>query len=129
MDPSLLLIAELDGVPCGFVVTVPDFNPLLKQMHGRLGPRALWTFLQGRRQMRDAVLIIMGVQQHLQNQGIMRILHAELIRALRTGHYRGLTITWVAAENPASCATLKALGAREYHRLSLYEQVLEESRA
>jgi GNAT superfamily N-acetyltransferase len=125
MDPTINLVAELDGVPCGFVVTVPDFNPLLKQMNGSMGPRALWTFLRGRSQVRNAVLIIMGVQQQLQNKGIMRILHAELLQALRKGGYRSLTITWVADENPGSLATLKALGARKLHTLSLYEKTLK----
>ncbi|MBO0779994.1 MAG: GNAT family N-acetyltransferase [Ktedonobacteraceae bacterium] len=124
MDPTINLVAELDGVPCGFVVTVPDFNPLLKQMHGSMGPRSLWTFLRGRSHVRDAVLIIMGVQQQLQNRGIMRVLHAELIRALCRGGYRSLTITWVADENLGSLATLKALGARPLHTLSLYERTL-----
>lgn len=124
MDPTINLVAELDGVPCGFVVTVPDFNPLLKQMNGSMGPRALWTFLRGRSHVRNAVLIIMGVQQQVQNRGIMRILHAELIRALCRSGYRSLTITWVADENPGSLATLKALGARQLHLLNLYEKAL-----
>jgi hypothetical protein len=66
----------------------------------------------------------MGVQQQVQNRGIMRILHAELIRALCRSGYRSLTITWVADENPGSLATLKALGARQLHLLNLYEKAL-----
>jgi GNAT superfamily N-acetyltransferase len=121
MDPEISVVVEMDGVPCGFIVTVPDYNPLLKRMGGRLGPRELITFLRGRGRIRDAVLIIMGVQRQLQGQGLMRILQAEHLRALRRRGYRRLTITWVADANEKSLATCRAIGGRPLHRLTLYE--------
>jgi len=63
LDPAISLVAELDGVPCGFAITVPDYNPILKRMGGRLGPREILIFLSGRPRIRGAVLIIMGVQR------------------------------------------------------------------
>jgi hypothetical protein len=124
LDPSLLLVAEMDGVPRGFVLAVPDFNPLLKRLNGRSGAsetvsmvptvaRWLWR--------RDACLIIQGVERRLQGQGIMRVLHHRLIRNLRRSRYRGLSVTWIEGENRRSAASVQALGARPQHRLTLYE--------
>lgn len=124
LDPSLLLVAEMDGVPRGFVLAVPDFNPLLKRLNGRSDAsqtlkmvpavaRWLWR--------RDACLIIQGVERRLQGQGIMRLLHAQLIRNLRRRRYRGLSVTWIEQENRRSAASVRALGARPCHRLVLYE--------
>jgi hypothetical protein len=124
MDPAISLVAELDGVPCGFVVTVPDFNPLLKRMNGSLGPRELLVFLRERRRVRDAVVIIMGTPRQLQGKGIMRVLHAELLRALRRRGYQRLTITWVADVNARSLAASRAIGGQPLHRLTLYEKAL-----
>jgi GNAT superfamily N-acetyltransferase len=121
MAPELSLVAELHGVPCGFVITVPDFNPLLKRMNGSMSPRSLFTFLRGQSKVRNACLIIMGVQRQLQGRGIMRILHAELIRALRRLHYRTLTVTWIAESNAKSRAAVAALGSHPLHQLTLYE--------
>ena len=121
MDPAISLVAEMDGVPVAFCVTLPDFNRLLKRMNGRRGPRAVVTFLTGKARVRDAVIIIIGVQRQLQGQGIMRVLQAELVRALHKRRYRTLTITWIADENEKSRATALALGGRPWHRLSLYE--------
>lgn len=129
MDPAISLIAELDGVPVAFCVTLPDFNPLLKRMNGSMGPRALITFLTGKSRVRDAVIIIIGVQRQLQGQGIMRVLQAELVHALRRRHYRTLTITWIADVNDKSRATATALGGRLWHRLTLYEGPIGESDA
>jgi len=124
MDPAISLILEVDGVPAGFVLCVPDFGPVLKQMAGSTSPRALLTFLLNRRRVSGAVLIIMGVQRQLQGRGLMRILQAELIRALRDRGYRHLTITWIADANAKSLATVRALGARPYHRATLYERAI-----
>ena len=121
IDPAIALVAEIEGVPCGFVITVPDYNPLLKRMNGRLGPRSLFSFLRGRSRVRDACLIIMGVQRQLQGQGVMRLLHAELVRALQRRGYRRLTITWVSDGNARSLASIAALGGRPLHRLTLFE--------
>jgi GNAT superfamily N-acetyltransferase len=121
LDPAICVVAELDGVPVGFIMATPDFNPLLKRMDGQLGLRGLLTFLLGRSQVRDACLIIMGVQRQLQGRGIMRVLQAELVRALRRRGYKRLTVTWIADVNQKSSATVAALGARPLHRLTLYE--------
>lgn len=121
MDPAISLVAEWDGVPVAFCVTLPDFNPLLKRMNGRMGPRAIATFLRGKSHVRDAAILIIGVQRQLQGWGIMRVLQAELVRALQKRHYRTLTITWIADVNDKSRATALALGGRPWHRLTLYE--------
>jgi GNAT superfamily N-acetyltransferase len=121
MDPAISVVAELDGVPCGFIIAVPDYNPVLKQMDGTLGPRSLVTFLRERGAVHDASLIIMGTLRQLQGQGIMRLLHAELLRGLQHRGYQRLTVTWVADVNAKSLATVKAIGGHSLHRLTLYE--------
>jgi GNAT superfamily N-acetyltransferase len=128
MAPALSLVAEREGVACGFVIAVPDFNPLLKRMNGSMTPRALLTFLRGQSKVRNACLIIMGVQRQLQGKGVMRLLHAELIRALRRLNYKTLTVTWIADDNAKSRASVAALGARPLHRLTLYEAPIPLSR-
>jgi hypothetical protein len=51
----------------------------------------------------------------------MRLLHAELVRALQRRRYRRLTITWVSDANARSLASIVALGGRPLHRLTLFE--------
>jgi hypothetical protein len=124
LDPKLLLVAEMDGVARGFVLAVPDFNPLLKRLGGQIdlshglgivpdAARWLW--------QRDACIIIQGVERRLHGQGIMRILLHRLVRTLRWRRYRRLSITWIADENVASAASVRAIGARPLHYLTLYE--------
>ncbi|MCC7368074.1 MAG: hypothetical protein IT306_06620 [Chloroflexi bacterium] len=124
LDPSLLLVAEMDDVPRGFVLAMPDVNPLLKQLGGAFtGRRAVEALpaAAGWLWQRDACLIVQGVERRLQGQGIMRVLHHRLVRNLRRRRYRALSVTWIADENAASAATIQALGGHPRHRLTLYE--------
>jgi len=102
----------------------PDFNPILKLLGGRIRPlglaRALPAYLRWRGR-RDACLIIMGVERGYQGRGIMRALLARLVVALRAGGYRALTVTWISEQKPAPRASILALGAHPYHRLTLHE--------
>jgi hypothetical protein len=72
------------------------------------------------------VIIIMGVQRQLQGAGIMRVLHAELVRALPRQGYRRLTITWIAEVNKRPRPRSSGW-ARPFHRLTLYEGHMPEA--
>jgi GNAT superfamily N-acetyltransferase len=122
LDPSLVLIAELDSVPVAFVLGVPDFYPVLKRLRGRVGPWAMLRFgLGGRPRVPDAVGTLMGVQRQLEGQGIARLLVAEFVRAVQRGGYKRLTITWAADVNERSLAATRPLGGRVLQHLCLYE--------
>jgi hypothetical protein len=124
LDPQLLLVAEMDGVPRGFVLAVPDFNPLLKRLNGRIEvPRVLDALptAAGWLWRRDACLIIQGVERRLQGQGVMRVLHAQLLRNLQRRRYRSLSVTWIEDANERSGQAIRALGGRPRHHLTLYE--------
>ncbi len=129
IDPSLLVVAEMDGVPRGFVLAVPDFNPLLKRLNGRVDlPHAVEALptMAGWLWRRDACLIIQGVERRLQGLGIMRVLHAELIRNLRRRRYKGLSVTWIEDDNGRSSASIRALGGRPRQRMTLYEGAIAD---
>jgi hypothetical protein len=129
LDPKLLLVAEMDGVPRGFVLAIPDFNPLLKRLNGRIeAPRVLETLPTAASWLwrRDACLIIQGVERRLHGQGVMRVLHAELLRNLRQRRYKSLSVTWIDEANSRSSDSIRVLGGRPRHRLTLYEVALSE---
>jgi hypothetical protein len=121
LDPALVLLAEVRGVPVGVTFTVPDLNRLLRKLDGRLlHPAALG--LLGRPPTDAAVVILFAVRKQYQGLGVSRALNAELVRALCRRGYRRLAITWIAAGNAASRAQAEALGMRPLHSLCMYER-------
>jgi GNAT superfamily N-acetyltransferase len=121
LDPSLVLLAEVRGVPVGVTFTVPDFNHFLRKMNGRMLHPSAFGLL--RKPPTDAaVVILFAVRKQYQGLGVSRALNVELVRALRRGGYRSLAITWIADENKASAAQAEALGMRPLHALRMYER-------
>jgi GNAT superfamily N-acetyltransferase len=117
LDPELVLLAEVEGVPVGVTFAVPDFNHVIRRLDGALIRPGALGFLR-RPPAPDAVVILFAVRKAYQGMGVSRMLNAALVRALRRGGYRGLSITWVATDNAASLAQAKALGMRLLHELA-----------
>jgi hypothetical protein len=123
LDPNLVLFAEVRGVPVGVTFATPDFNRLLKKMNGRLIHPSAISLL--RRHPTDAaVVILFAIRKSYQGLGVSRALNAELVRALKRGGYRSLAVTWIASENHASQAQVRALGMQRLHELAMFERLV-----
>lgn len=124
LDPAILLLAEVQGVPVGVTFCVPDFNCVLRRMNGSLMHPAALRLL--RRPPTDAALVILfAVRKQYQGLGVNRILNAELVRALQKRGYRSLAITWISESNAASRAQTTALKMKPLHELVMYERRLD----
>jgi hypothetical protein len=123
LDPTLVLLAEVDGVPVGVTLAVPDFNHVIRKLNGSLLHPSVAGLLR-RPVAPDVVVILFAVLKQWQGMGVSRRLNAELVRALRRGRYRGLSLTWIADGNEGSLAQARALEATRLHTLAMYERAL-----
>jgi GNAT superfamily N-acetyltransferase len=123
LDPHLIVLAEVQGVPVGVTFAAPDFNRVLQCMNGSLWHPNVLALLR-RPPTKHAVVILFAVRKHYQNLGISRLLNATLIQSLHRRGYRSLAITWIASNNHASRAQAEALGMQRIHRLAMYERRL-----
>jgi GNAT superfamily N-acetyltransferase len=122
--PELTVFLEHDGEPVGVALALPDFHVLFRRMGGELFPLGWAHFLAGSRTLDAAVVQFLATDPRLQNQGLMRVLVAELLRRLKAAGFRTLDGTWIGDVNPKSLAQVKAAGLREKHRLAVYERPL-----
>jgi GNAT superfamily N-acetyltransferase len=82
---KLIRIAELDGEPVGFMITLPDVNELTRDLDGRLFPfgwaKLLWRLRKPRvRRMR---VPLMGIRKKLQGQRIASLMAFQMIEYIR----------------------------------------------
>jgi ribosomal protein S18 acetylase RimI-like enzyme len=122
--PELTVFLEYDGEPVGVGLSLPDFHILFRRMQGELFPLGWAQFLAGSKQLDAAVIQFLATSPRLQNQGLMRIVVAEILRRLQKAGFRTLDGTWIGDVNPKSLAQAKALGMRDKHRLALFEKRL-----
>ncbi|MBC8353015.1 MAG: hypothetical protein H8E66_13550 [Planctomycetes bacterium] len=123
LDPSLIQIAEVAGVPVGVTFAVPDYNLVLQSTDGRLLHPAMLR-LMSRRPLRDAAVILFALRKSYQGLGISRRLNQELICNMQRRGYKGLSCTWIADANKASEAQVAGWGAAPLHNLAMYHRSL-----
>ena len=124
IHPQLNMIAELDGVPVAFMMTLPDINGVLKRVRGKLFPFGWVQLLRWLKkpQRADMRVPLMGVKRELQNSRLASQLAFMLIDRIKTnstdiyGSSRG-EIGWILDDNQGMIAIADAIDCtinREY---------------
>ena len=121
VDPDFLLIAEMDGKPIGFSLTIPDFNQALQPLRGRLFPFGWLKFLRAKSRIRVARTLLMGVLPEYRKLGVDM---AMVYRTMQAGFARGITTgecSWILADNMPMNRILEGYGAERYKTYRIYE--------
>jgi GNAT superfamily N-acetyltransferase len=127
VHPDLIRIAEYDGEPVAFMMTLPDLNQALMRFNRRngrpsvLGLLRLLFWLRKPRQA-DMRVPLMGVRKHLQSSRMasqLAFMMIEYIRRAAISRYGALRgeIGWILEDNQGMVAIADAIGStvnREY---------------
>ena len=124
---DLVMIAEYDGEPVAFMLTLPDLNEVTGPMGGRLLPfnwakLLLWLRRPRPRTMR---VPLMGVRKHLQSSRLASQLAFMMIERIRIeaisryGATRG-EIGWILDDNQGMRAIADAIGSTVNRQYDIY---------
>jgi GNAT superfamily N-acetyltransferase len=123
LRPDWALIAEVDGRPIGFSLTLPNvYESQIKLRRGRLLPTGLFRLLWDLkvRRPKTARVITMGVVHDFQKRGVESIFYLETWdRAHRDGIEWG-ELSWVLEDNDMMVRAAEALGAVRYKTYRVY---------
>ena len=110
--PELSSIAEIDGKPVGVVFALPDYNPWIKAIRGKLFPFGFLRFLFGnRKSIKKVRLISTNVLPEYQKWGLGLVLLNHLIPTITAWKIQEAEFSWVLESNHLSRATLERGGA------------------
>ena len=128
---ELVRVAELDGEPVAFMITIPDINELTKDLNGELFPfnfiKLLWRLRKPR--TRRARVPLMGVAKKLHQSRLASMLAFMLIEYTRrdcVGKF-GINVGefgWILEDNKGMLSIAELPGARINHRYRIYEKGL-----
>lgn len=128
VDPSLLLLAEVDNQPVGFALTLPDFNEAMRPLNGRLFswglPIGYFKFRRNCRQIGTGRLVALGVLEKYRRRGITEML---IYKTLENGLALGLAkaeLSWTLEDNAPINNAIEAVGARVYKTYRIYQKQL-----
>ena len=124
VDPDFVIIAEINGVPAGFSLSIPDLNQVLKKMNGRLLPFGIFKLLSGKKKIDMVRIIIMGVKHEYQKKGIDSVFYLETIKEGNRKGIKAGEISWVLEDNMPMRQTAENLGAYIYKTYRIFSKTL-----
>ena len=128
---DLVRIAEYDGEPVAFMITIPDINELIRDLNGELFPfgwvKLLWR-LRNPKTKRVRVPL-MGVAKKLQGSRLAGQLAFMLIEHIRRACVADYGVThgefgWILEDNQGMMSIAQLPGADINHTYRIYEREL-----
>ncbi len=128
---DLVRVAEVDGEPVAFMITLPDINELTRDLNGRLFPfgwaKLLWRLRHPR--TRRLRVPLMGVATKLHNSRIASLLAFMMIEYTRRDAVSKYGAThgefgWILEDNKGMLSIAQLPGATINHRYRIYEKAL-----
>ena len=128
---DLIMIAEYDGEPVAFMMTLPDLNEVLKPMRGQLLPFNWIRLLRWLRKPKARTMRVplMGVRKKLQASRLASQLAFMMIEYIRRnaiaryGTVRG-EFGWVLEDNQGMVAIAEAIESRVNREYVIYQKPL-----
>lgn len=123
LDPTFAYIAEKDGEPIGFSLTLPNINEVLqKNKRGKLFPFGIFRLLMGKNKTKYVRVLALGVIEQYRKMGIEAIFFAKNIQEAKKRGILGGEASWVLENNEAMVAAAKNLNGEKYKTYRLYKK-------
>jgi len=128
---DLIRVAELDGEPVAFMMTLPDLNDLTKDLNGELFPfnwiKLLWRLRKPK--VRTMRVPLMGVLQKLQASRLasqLAFMMIEYIRRDAVANYASTRgeLGWILEDNQGMVAIADAIESHVNKIYRIYEKAL-----
>jgi hypothetical protein len=119
--PELALIAEVEGKPIGAIFGLPDYNPRIREIDGRLFPFGIFKLLNRRRKFTRFRVISANVVPEYQMWGVGLVLMKGLVKPVLDSGIREAEFSWVLESNHLSRSGLEKGGAILEKTYRLYD--------
>jgi GNAT superfamily N-acetyltransferase len=123
VDPDMVLIAEVQGRPVGFCLSLPNINQALKYTNGRLFPTGLIKLLwhtKIKNKVDSVRIITLGIIPEYQKRGIDTLFYLETFRVGPTRGYNWGEMSWILEDNFAMVRAAELMGTKVYKRYRMY---------
>jgi GNAT superfamily N-acetyltransferase len=120
-DENLLLIAEKEGNPIAFSLTLPNINEILEKIpNGRLFPTGIFKLLTGIKKIKTVRVLVLGVKKEFQFLGLGAVFYIETIRRAKERGYTGGEMSWILEDNYTMNRPIESVGATKYKTYRVY---------
>jgi hypothetical protein len=123
--PRFAFIAEVDGIPAGFMLSARDMNLVFKRIrNGRLFPTGLAKIVLGMSKLRTGRVIALGIKEEFRTGSVLPLFMYEAARRAIAWGSPGAEASWVLEDNYGMRQPLESLGGRLYRRWRIFDRAI-----
>lgn len=121
VNPNWCYMAEHNGKPIGFGITLNDINEVTKGFkRGRLFPFNIFTLLRRRHKTKHVRILALGVKEEYRKKGIEAIFFAKNILQARKEDIIAGEVSWVLENNEEMRSSADKLNSELYKTYRIY---------
>ena len=122
-DPDLAFFIYYEQEPVAVCVVLPDINPLLKRLNGRIGLLGLLKLLMYRGEIRGLRCLIFGVKEKYRQLGFPMLATHHLNKIVKKKEkYHYLEMGWCLEDNESINFLIEEAGGKPHKRYRLYRK-------
>lgn len=119
-DTDLVVFVYHGDDPAGVALILPDINPLLKRLNGKIGVLGLMKLAMYRREITGLRGLLFGFRKRYQKIGLPLVAFDYVNRVGREKNYKYLELGWNLEDNASINQFDKEVGGRVYKRYRIY---------
>lgn len=124
VDERVCFMVEKSGVPIACSITLPDLNPAVKKMNGRILPFGIFHLLAGKKKATGLRTFMMGVVKEHRNLGIDIVMVLETFLEGTKAGYTWSECSLIVETNQRMIDTMARWGGEPYKIYRLFSKKL-----
>jgi GNAT superfamily N-acetyltransferase len=123
VDPDMVVIAEVNGKPVGFILSLPNINQALKYTNGRLFPTGLLKLLwhtKIKNKVDSLRIVTMGLIPEYQKRGLDTLFYLYTFEMGPARGYNWGEMSWILEDNVMMLRAVEYMGGEPYKRYRMY---------
>jgi GNAT superfamily N-acetyltransferase len=121
LHQDLVLLAEIDDKPVGFLLAMPDICPVLKGLRRWWWPAVYAQLATGWWKVPAIRIMLLGLSPEHQSLGLAAVLYEEIFRRGPALGYSGAEFSWILEDNHMANRACVAMGGQRYKTYRIYE--------
>ncbi|AKI96865.1 hypothetical protein [Kosmotoga pacifica] len=113
-DPELVIIARSGNRPIGFLVALPDFNDLIREIRGKLFPFGWIRLLAEKKSIDKVRAAILFVTEDFRNKGVPAAMFVKAFENIKNRGYKHIEGSSISWKNSVMLANASRIGGKQY---------------
>jgi len=123
-DPDLVFFVNYNDQPVGLCIILPDINPLLKRLNGKVGLFGILKALWYRKEIKGIRGVMFGFLPDYQKIGLPLVAFDYVKEVLQRKQYQYFELGWNLEDNDPINQFDREIGGREYKKYRIYRKQL-----